>query len=99
MKTLINRPVMVSLLTLPTVPLLQAQEWPAAIKAVEARGTAIVERFDAHKCSVPPNYRRGGPQLRWPLYNHLCLPTPVTYVSRLNTRRTLRKQALTLKRL
>ncbi len=60
MKTLINLPVMVSLLTLPTVPLLQAQEWPAAIKAVEARGTAIVERFDAHTCSPPPQL-----QARW----------------------------------
>lgn len=29
------------------MPLAQAQEWPAAIKAVEARGAEIIERFDA----------------------------------------------------
>ena len=69
MKTLINLPVMVSLLTLPTVPLLQAQEWPAAIKAVEARGTEIVERFDAHTCSIsPPITGAVVPNIRWPLY-------------------------------
>lgn len=47
MKKLINLPVMISVLTLLTVPLLQAQEWPAPIKAVEARGAEIIQRFDA----------------------------------------------------
>ena len=33
--------------TLLAMPLAQAQEWPAAIKAVEARGAEIIQRFDA----------------------------------------------------
>lgn len=35
------------LFTLFAMPLAQAQEWPAAIKAVEARGAEIIQRFDA----------------------------------------------------
>lgn len=47
MKKLINLPVMISALTLLTVPLLHAEDWPAPIKAVEARGAEIIQRFDA----------------------------------------------------
>jgi len=46
-KKLINLPVMISALTLLTVPLLHAEDWPAPIKAVEARGAEIIQRFDA----------------------------------------------------
>ncbi|VVP33115.1 Thiol:disulfide interchange protein DsbG [Pseudomonas fluorescens] len=35
------------LCALMTTPLVQAQEWPTAIKAVEARGVDIIQRFDA----------------------------------------------------
>ncbi|MDC7824805.1 thiol:disulfide interchange protein DsbG [Pseudomonas sp. BLCC-B13] len=43
-----RRPLYLSaLLPLLAMPLAQAQEWPAAIKAVEARGAEIIERFDA----------------------------------------------------
>ncbi|MDF3196025.1 thiol:disulfide interchange protein DsbG [Pseudomonas sp. 1928-m] len=38
---------MISALTLLTVPLLHAEDWPAPIKAVEARGAEIIQRFDA----------------------------------------------------
>ena len=47
MRKLINLPVMISALTLLTVPLLHAEDWPAPIKAVEARGAEIIQRFDA----------------------------------------------------
>lgn len=47
MKKLINLPVMISALTMLTVPLLHAEDWPAPIKAVEARGAEIIQRFDA----------------------------------------------------
>lgn len=47
MKKLLNLPVMISALTLLTVPLLHAEEWPEPIKAVEARGAEIIQRFDA----------------------------------------------------
>lgn len=47
MKKLINLPVMLSALTMLTVPLLHAEDWPAPIKAVEARGAEIIQRFDA----------------------------------------------------
>ncbi len=47
MTRLINLPVIISALTMFTVPLLQAEDWPAPIKAIEARGAEIVERFDA----------------------------------------------------
>ncbi|WP_394236804.1 thiol:disulfide interchange protein DsbG [Pseudomonas anguilliseptica] len=47
MKKLINLPVMISALTLLTVPLLHAEDWPEPIKAVEARGAEIIQRFDA----------------------------------------------------
>jgi thiol:disulfide interchange protein DsbG len=43
----ICRTVLLSTLPLLAMPLAQAQEWPAAIQAVEARGAEIVERFDA----------------------------------------------------
>ncbi|WP_298188614.1 thiol:disulfide interchange protein DsbG [uncultured Pseudomonas sp.] len=33
--------------TLLVIPLAQAEEWPAAIKAIEARGAEIIQRFDA----------------------------------------------------
>jgi thiol:disulfide interchange protein DsbG len=46
-KKLINLPVMISALTLLTVPILHAKEWPAPIKAVEERGAEIIQRFDA----------------------------------------------------
>jgi thiol:disulfide interchange protein DsbG len=46
-KKLINLPVMISALTMLTVPLLHAEDWPAPIKAVEARGAEIIQRFDA----------------------------------------------------
>jgi thiol:disulfide interchange protein DsbG len=43
------RPIQLTVLlaTLLTMPLAQAQEWPSAIKAVEARGAKIIQRFDA----------------------------------------------------
>ena len=47
MKKLLNLPVMISALTMLTVPLLHAEDWPAPIKAVEARGAEIIQRFDA----------------------------------------------------
>lgn len=47
MKKLLNLPVMLSALTMLTVPLLHAEDWPAPIKAVEARGAEIIQRFDA----------------------------------------------------
>lgn len=47
MKKLINLPVMLSALTMLAVPLLHAEDWPAPIKAVEARGAEIIQRFDA----------------------------------------------------
>lgn len=47
MKKLINLPVMLSALTMLTAPLLHAEDWPAPIKAVEARGAEIIQRFDA----------------------------------------------------
>ncbi|MFZ3153994.1 thiol:disulfide interchange protein DsbG [Pseudomonas sp.] len=38
---------MLSALTMLTAPLLHAEDWPAPIKAVEARGAEIIQRFDA----------------------------------------------------
>lgn len=47
MKKLINLPVMISALSLLPALLLHAEDWPEPIKAVEARGAEIIQRFDA----------------------------------------------------
>ncbi|WP_338726365.1 thiol:disulfide interchange protein DsbG [Shewanella baltica] len=47
MKKEINLTIMFAALTMLTAPLLHAQDWPEPIKAVEARGAEIIQRFDA----------------------------------------------------
>lgn len=47
MKKLMNVPVMISALTLLTVPLMLAEHWPEPIKSVEARDAEVLQRFDA----------------------------------------------------
>lgn len=47
MEKLINFPVMISALTMLTAPQLHAEDWPAPINAIEARGAEVIQRFDA----------------------------------------------------